>query len=114
MSRITRLIAVALIAGACSLIYSDKTAAPPVDTNTDPLKGVRITPGAKKPAASKPATARPGGASALGRAAAPKTASNQETLMRAMRDELARSKQLGLASLDQPYFIEYSADEVQN
>jgi len=52
-------------------------------------------PAAKKSAATGPAQA------------------NSEVLVRAMKDELERSKKLSMANLDQPYFIEYTIDDVR-
>ena len=39
---------------------------------------------------------------------------DDDVILRAMRDELARSKPLGLAGLDRPYYIESSVDDADN
>ena len=36
---------------------------------------------------------------------------DDDVILKAMRDELARSKSLGLAGLDRPYYIEYTVDD---
>lgn len=38
----------------------------------------------------------------------------EDLLLRAMRDELERSRTLSLASLDRPYFIEYGLDDLES
>ena len=35
-------------------------------------------------------------------------------MLRAMRDELARSRKLSLVNLDTPYYIEYTLDDVRS
>lgn len=39
--------------------------------------------------------------------------SSTDVILRAMKDELARSRQLSITSLDVPYFIEYDVDDAQ-
>jgi hypothetical protein len=56
---------------------------------------------ASKPVEAKPVAAKPGQASS-------------DIILRAMKDELARARTLSIASLDQPYYVEYSLEDVQS
>jgi TldD protein len=55
---------------------------------------------AKKPVDTKPLGAKPG--------------SSDDVILRAMKDELERSRTLNIARLDQPYYVEYSLEDVQS
>jgi hypothetical protein len=44
----------------------------------------------------------------------PGAASSSEVVLNAMKDELARARTLTIASLDAPYFVEYSLEDVQS
>jgi predicted Zn-dependent protease len=83
------------------LLFADTKSAAPV-ADAPQASAPKITP-AKKVVADLPVAA-----------SAPDPSAPGDTILRAMKDEIGRSRLLNVANLDVPYYVEYALDDVQN